>query len=56
MMRYCFSQPSSLGFVVSQDGDIRALMRMRDEIVMWDNLKIQSVWFDNWTSSRSRRM
>jgi len=54
MMRYCFSHPSSLGFVVSQDGNIRALMRVRGEIVMWDNLKVRSVWFENWTTSRSR--
>jgi sensor domain DACNV-containing protein len=55
MMRYCYSQPSSLGFVVSQDGDIRALMRVGGEVVMWDNLKIRSVWFENWTSARSRK-
>lgn len=52
MMRYCFAHPSSLGFVVSQDGDIRALMRVRNEVVMWDNLKVQSVWFESWMSSR----
>lgn len=53
MMRYCFANPRSLGFVVSQDGDIRALMRVRNEIVMWDNLKVQSVWFQNWLSVRA---
>jgi hypothetical protein len=53
MMRYCFAHPSSLGFVISQDGDIRAVMRVRNEVVMWDNLKVRSVWFENWTSSRS---
>jgi hypothetical protein len=52
ILRYCFAYPASLGFVVSQDGDIRALMRVRSEVVMWDNLKVQSVWFENWMSSR----
>jgi len=55
MMRYCFSHPSSLGFVVSQDGDTRALMRVGNEIVIWDNLKVRSTWFENWTSSLPQR-
>jgi hypothetical protein len=56
MMRYCFAHPSSLGFVVSQDGDIRAVMRVRNEVVMWDNLKVRSVWFENWISSRAAKL
>jgi hypothetical protein len=48
MMRYCFSHPSSMGFVMSQDGDIRAIMRVQNEMVMWDSLKVHSLWFENW--------
>ena len=48
MMRYCFSHPSTLGFIVSQDGDIRAVMRVRNEIVMWDNLKVHLLWNEDW--------
>jgi hypothetical protein len=55
MMRYCYAHPSSLGFVVSQDGDIRAVMRVRNEIVLWDNLKVRSSWFENWMTSRSQK-
>jgi hypothetical protein len=40
---------------VSQDGNIRALMRVRNEIVMWDNLKVRSIWFENWTTSQSQK-
>jgi hypothetical protein len=48
MMRYCFSHPSSLGFVISQDGDIRAVMRVGEELVMWDNLKVHLLWSEDW--------
>lgn len=40
MMRYCFAHPGSLGFVVSQDGDIRAITRVGTKLVMWENLKV----------------
>ena len=40
MMRYCFAHPGSLGFVVSQDGDIRAITRVGKKLVMWENLKV----------------
>jgi len=48
MVRYCFAHPASLGFVVSQDGDIRAVMRVRKEVVMWDNLKVHLLWNEDW--------
>ena len=40
MMRYCFAYPGSLGFVVSQDSQIRAMMRMGDRLVLWENLRV----------------
>ena len=40
MMRYCFSHPGSVGFVISQDGDIRALTRVGKRLVMWENPKV----------------
>jgi len=39
-MRYCFAHPGSLGFVISQDGDIRAITRVGKNLVMWENLKV----------------
>lgn len=41
MMRYCFEVPGTLGFVVSQDGDIRAIIRHGDRLVFWENVNVQ---------------
>jgi hypothetical protein len=41
MMRYCFDNPGSLGLVVSQDGDIRAMTRIADMLVLWENIDVQ---------------
>lgn len=41
MFRYCFTHPSSVGFVVSQDGDIRAITRVGTRIIIWENIRIQ---------------
>lgn len=43
MMRYCYAHPNSVGFVISQDGDIRAITRIGRRLVMWDNLKIFNI-------------
>lgn len=41
MMRYCSQIPGSVGFVVSQDGDVRALTQVQGQLVMWENIKLQ---------------
>jgi hypothetical protein len=41
MARYCYDKPGSLGFVVSQDGDIRAMTRIADMLVLWENIDVQ---------------
>jgi hypothetical protein len=41
MMRYCSKMPGSVGFVISQDGDVRAMTQVRGSLVMWDNIKLQ---------------
>jgi len=40
MMRYCYSHPKSVGFVVSQDGEIRVMTKVKNRLVMWENLKV----------------
>ena len=40
MFRYCYSHPAAVGFVISQDGDIRAVTRVEDRVVMWNNIKL----------------
>jgi len=41
MMRYCSKIPGSVGFVVSQDGDVRAITKVGDSLIMWENIKLQ---------------
>jgi hypothetical protein len=40
MMRYCASHADSLGFVLSHDGDVRAIMNVRGKVVMWENIQL----------------
>jgi hypothetical protein len=40
MMRYCMAHPGSIGFVISQDGDIRAVTRVESSLVLWENLQV----------------
>jgi hypothetical protein len=41
MMRYCSQVPGSVGFVVSQDGNVRAITAVRGQLVMWQDIKLQ---------------
>jgi hypothetical protein len=43
MMRYCMAHPGSVGFVVSQDGEIRAITRVGKRLIMWENLQVHSL-------------
>jgi hypothetical protein len=43
MMRYCHSHPGSVGFVISQDGDVRATTRIGKKLVLWENVQLQDV-------------
>jgi hypothetical protein len=40
MMRYCYKNPGSLGFVISQDGDIRAMTTLNGTLVIWENINV----------------
>lgn len=41
VMRYCAKVAGSVGFVVSQDGDVRAITHYRGAVVLWDNIQLQ---------------
>jgi hypothetical protein len=41
MMRYCFINPGSIGFVISQDGDIRAIAKKGKKVILWENIRVQ---------------
>lgn len=38
---YCWNHAGSIGFVVSQDGDIRAITRVGSRLIMWENIRVQ---------------
>lgn len=40
MMRYCSKYAGSIGFVVSQDGDVRIITKVNDKLVVWENVMI----------------
>jgi hypothetical protein len=40
MMRYCFRRRGAVGFVVSQDGDVRAMTRAGDALLFWENIQL----------------
>ena len=41
MMRYCHAHAVALGFVISQDGDIRATMKVKDRLILWENINTE---------------
>ncbi len=41
MMRYCSQVAGSVGFVISQDGDVRAMTQVRNKLVLWENIRLQ---------------
>lgn len=43
MMRYCSHHPGAVGFVISQDGDVRAMANHRGQVIMWENIHLQYV-------------
>jgi len=40
MMRYCSANPGSVGFVISQDADVRAMTMVDDDVCMWENFRL----------------
>lgn len=41
MMRYCNKFPGSIGLVVSQDGDVRAMTKIDSDVCIWENVRLQ---------------
>ena len=40
MFRYSAAHPGSVGFVLSEDGPIRAVLRQRNRILLWENVRL----------------
>ena len=45
MMRYCWNHSGAVGFVISQDGDVRVMTKYEDKLVIWDNIRLQAYKF-----------
>lgn len=41
MIRLCWGRPGSLGFVISQDGAARAVMRVGNRLILWKDIQLE---------------
>lgn len=41
MMRQCYQDPDAIGFVISQDGDVRAITSHNQKAIIWENIRLQ---------------
>lgn len=53
MMRYCWSHPGSVGFVVSQDGTVRAITRRKEQLLLWEQIELQGLEEDHRATQQS---
>lgn len=53
MFAYCNAYKGSLGFVISQDGDIRVVTKIKDKVVMWEDIKTQKSFRSKPKSAKS---
>ena len=44
MIRYCALHRGSIGFVISQDGDIRAMTAKHGKLYVWENVMVLHLW------------
>jgi len=40
MFAYCKKYPESVGFVVSQDGEVRAIKSINNKVYVWENIRV----------------
>ena len=41
MMRYCDEVPAAVGFVISQDGGVRAVTKIDEVVVLWEDIRLR---------------
>jgi hypothetical protein len=56
MMRYCAKFPGSVGFVISQDDDVRVMVKTNARLVVWDNIRMQLPEFIRRKKQRKARI
>jgi hypothetical protein len=54
MMRFCAKVSGSVGFVVSQDGGVRAMTQVNGVLLFWDNIQLLKDDFDRRTSRKRK--
>jgi hypothetical protein len=54
MLRYCGMHGDAIGFVISEDGDVRAVTKVDDAVLLWDRIRLQSVRTPKRTSGRDK--
>jgi len=54
MIRQCARDPESVGFVISQDGDVRAITGIRGSVLIWENIRLQRTENAEGIKSRQR--
>lgn len=42
MLRFCAAHPEAVGFVVSQDGDVRAITRVGEQVALFESVRLYS--------------
>lgn len=52
VIRYCLEDPTAIGIIVSQDGAVRVVTKVRASAVLWDNVKLRQYhddlsWYRN---------
>ena len=56
MMRYCWNYSGVVGFVISQDGDVRAMTKYDHKLIIWDNIRLQAYTFVSRKLIRRKRI
>jgi hypothetical protein len=56
MMRYCAKYPGSLGFIISQDGDVRVVTSVNGRLFLWENIQLQLPTFIRRVRRRRKKL
>jgi hypothetical protein len=54
MLRFCGNDPDAIGVVVSQDGQVRMIMTVRRQLVLWDGVRVTN-YVDDLLAYRNMR-
>jgi hypothetical protein len=55
MIRHCAADQGSVGFVVSQDGDVRAISSVDEKVILWEEIRLLSLHNAKTTKAKKKR-